>query len=130
MSITIHQPEHREAPRGYSEAASGNGILAVAGQLAAHELLQAEAGFAEQLVSALRRFVEVVESSGATRTDILLIRIYVTSVTEYTGSLREFGRDYKEALGGQYPATTLVEVSGLIDPRAKVEIEGLASVPD
>jgi enamine deaminase RidA (YjgF/YER057c/UK114 family) len=129
MSVTIHQPTGREAPRGFSEATSGGGIVAVSGQLAAAELLDDGAPFAEQFVSALTRFVEVLESSGATPADVLMLRIYVTSVGEYKGSLREFGGAYRDTFGGQYPATTLVEVSGLIDERAMVEIEGLAATP-
>jgi len=55
-----------------------------------------------------------------------MLRIYVTDVEAYKAGLASFGRTYGELLGGQFPATTLVEVGGLIDERAKVEIEGLA----
>ena len=129
MPVTIHQPSEREAPRGYSEATSGGGIIAVSGQLAADDLLERSAPFEDQFVSALTRFVEGVESAGAAAGDILLMRIYVTSVAEYKASLRAFGGAYRDTFGGQYPATTLVEVSGLIDERAKVEIEGIAAQP-
>jgi enamine deaminase RidA (YjgF/YER057c/UK114 family) len=129
MPVTVHQPAEREAPRGYSEATSGGGIVAVSGQLPAEELLEQSAPFAEQFVSALTRFVETVGAAGATPAEILLMRVYVTSVNEYKDSLRDFGGAYRDAFSGQYPATTLVEVSGLIDERAKVEIEGLALRP-
>ena len=129
MPVTVHQPTEREAPRGYSEATSGGGIVAVSGQLPAEGLLELSAPFAEQFVSALTRFVETVEAAGATPAEILLMRVYVTSVSEYKDSLREFGGAYRDAFSGQYPATTLVEVSGLVDERAKVEIEGLALQP-
>jgi enamine deaminase RidA (YjgF/YER057c/UK114 family) len=126
MSITIHQPEGREAPRGYSEATSANGLVCIAGQLAAPDVLESGGSFAQELISALGRFVDVAVASGASTSGILLLRIYVTSVQEYMSSAREFGKEYKQLLGGQFPATTLVEVSGFIDPRAKIEIEGLA----
>jgi enamine deaminase RidA (YjgF/YER057c/UK114 family) len=129
MPVTIHQPTEREAPRGYSEATSGAGIIAVSGQLPADDLLERSAPFDEQFVSALSRFVEGVEAAGATTGDILVMRIYVTSVSEYKSSLRAFGGAYRDTFGGQYPATTLVEVSGLVDERAMVEIEGLAVQP-
>jgi enamine deaminase RidA (YjgF/YER057c/UK114 family) len=129
MAVTSHQPAEREAPRGYSEATSGGGIIAVSGQLPEDDLLAGPAPFAEQFVSALSRFVEGVEAAGATSDDILLMRIYVTNVAEYKASLRDFGGAYRDTFGGQYPATTLVEVSGLIDERAMVEIEGLAVAP-
>jgi enamine deaminase RidA (YjgF/YER057c/UK114 family) len=129
MPVTVHQPSEREAPRGYSEATSGGGIVAVSGQLPADDVLERAAPFADQFVSALTRFVETAEAAGATAAEILLMRIYVTSVSEYRDALGSFGGAYRDAFSGHYPATTLVEVSGLIDARAKVEIEGLAVQP-
>jgi enamine deaminase RidA (YjgF/YER057c/UK114 family) len=129
MAITIHQPAGREAPRGYSEAASGGGVVAVAGQLPAADVLERGGAFHEQYASALARFVEVVESSGATAADVLLIRIYVTSLQAYRDELAQLGGAYRDTFGGRYPAATLVEVSGLVDERAMVEIEGLAIAP-
>lgn len=129
MSVTVHQPAEREAPRGYSEATSGGGIVAVSGQLPAEDLLDRSASFGEQFVSALNRFIEGVEAAGGTAGDVLLMRIYVTSVEEYKSALRAFGGAYRDAFSGKYPATTLVEVTGLVDGRAMVEIEGLAVQP-
>jgi enamine deaminase RidA (YjgF/YER057c/UK114 family) len=126
MSVSAHHPETREAPRGYSEATSGAGLVAVSGQLPAEEVLGRSAPFGEQFVSALQRFVETAESAGAGVGDILMMRIYVTDVNEYKAGLRSFGSIYRDTFFGRYPATTLVEVSGLIDERAMVEIEGLA----
>lgn len=127
MSIEYHCPEDREPPRGFSEAASAGGTIAISGQLAAPELLERNAPFAEQFVSALQRFLEVARSAGSEAGGVLMMRIYVTDVAAYRDGLREFGRDYKALLGGIYPATTLVEVSCLVDDRAQVEIEGLAT---
>ena len=129
MAITIHQPVGHEAPRGYSEAASGGGVVAVAGQLPAADVLERGGPFHEQYASALARFVEVVESSGATAADVLLIRIYVTSLQAYRDELAQLGGAYRDTFAGRYPAATLVEVSGLVDERAMVEIEGLAIAP-
>ena len=56
-----------------------------------------------------------------------MLRIYVTSVEDYRAGAKDLGPAYKEALEGHFPATTLVEVSGLVDERAVVEIEGLAT---
>lgn len=128
--VTIHQPSEREAPRGYSEATSARGaIVAVSGQLPAPELLDADADFKDQFLSALERVGEVLGSAGANVTDVILLRIYVTDLDAYKRGLRDFGARYGELLGGQFPATTLVEVSGLVDERALVEIEALAIVP-
>jgi acetolactate synthase-1/2/3 large subunit len=129
-SVTIHQPSDREAPRGYSEAASARGeLVAIAGQLPSPELLDEGAPFERQFVSALERFGEVVRASGANVTDVIMLRIYVTDLRAYKEGLQSFGADYRDLLDGQYPATTLVEVSGLVDDRAMVEVEGLAILP-
>jgi acetolactate synthase I/II/III large subunit len=129
MPVRIHQPSERPPPRGFSEATSGNGVVAISGQLAAEELLERKAPFHEQFISALRRFLEVAGSAGAAAEDVLIMRIYVTSVETYKAELKQFGSEYRDAYGGQYPATTLLEVSGLIDDRAMVEIEGMAALP-
>jgi enamine deaminase RidA (YjgF/YER057c/UK114 family) len=129
MTVTAHQPESREKARGYSEATSGQGIIAVAGQLPGSDVLERGAPFHEQFVSALERLIEALASAGATPADLLVLRIYVTNVAKYKDETKLFGSAYRDALGGQYPATTLVEVSALIDDRAMVEMEALAVQP-
>ena len=52
--------------------------------------------------------------------------IYVTDKKLYNAKLREIGRIWRENLGKWYPAMTLVEVKALLEPGARVEIEGLA----
>lgn len=129
MSVATHEVEQRERPRGYSEVTSGAGLIAVSGQMAGEEVLSGEPSFADQFASAMGRFMEALGAVGAGPNDILLMRIYVTSVDEYHSSLKDLGPAYRENFDGQYPATTLVGVSGLVDDRASVEIEGLAAQP-
>jgi acetolactate synthase-1/2/3 large subunit len=125
MPVVIHGVEGRPRPRGYSEATSSAGIVCISGQLAAEDVLAGASSFADQFKSAIRRFMEVAAAAGSNTDDVLLLRIYVTDMHAYHAAARDFGPAYKEALGGQYPATTLVQVTGLVDPRAMVEIEGL-----
>ena len=127
MPVTVHQPADRPRPRGYSEATSGGGVIAIAGQLAADEVLASSGGFVEQFTSALARFREVLDAAGARPDDVLMLRVYVTNVDDYRAEAGELGPGFKEALGGHFPASTLLEVSGLVDERAVVEIEGLAT---
>jgi acetolactate synthase-1/2/3 large subunit len=129
MPVRIHQPSERPPPRGFSEAASGGGILAIAGQLPDTELLERDAPFHEQFSSALDRFVEVLSSAEAKPEDVLMMRIYVASVDTYKAETKQFGGHFRDVFGGQYPAITLVEISALIDDRAMVEIEGMAALP-
>ncbi len=127
MPVTVHQPADRPRPRGYSEATSGGGVIAIAGQLAADDVLASGGGFVEQFTSALARFREVLDAAGARPHDVLMLRVYVTNVDDYRAEAGELGPAFKEALAGHFPASTLVEVSGLVDERAVVEIEGLAT---
>ena len=55
---------------------------------------------------------------------------YVTDMLSYRGSLREIGAAGRELVGRHYPAMAVVEVTALVEPRAKVEIEVTAMVPD
>ena len=129
MSVATHEVEERERPRGYSEVTSGAGLIAISGQLPSEEVLAGDPSFAEQFASAMGRFMEALAAVGAGPNDILLMRIYVSSVDEYHSSVKDLAPAYRENFDGQYPATTLVGVNGLVDDRAKVEIEGLAAQP-
>ena len=55
---------------------------------------------------------------------------YVTDKREYLACLGEVGRCYREIIGRNFPAMTLVEVSALVEDRAKIEIETTALVPE
>ncbi len=129
MGVRTHEVQERERPRGYSDVTSGAGMVAIAGQLPGEEALAGEGGLEEQFASAMARFLEALGAVGAGADDILLMRIYVTDVEEYRAKLKELAPVFRDTFDAQYPASTLVEVSGLIDPRARVEIEGLAVKP-
>ena len=55
---------------------------------------------------------------------------YVTDKHEYLAALREVGAAYRDVIGRHFPAMALVQVAGLVEDRAKVEIEATAVVPD
>ena len=55
---------------------------------------------------------------------------YVTSREEYLAQIKEVGAAYREVIGKHFPAMAVVEVSGLVESRAKVEIETTAVIPD
>jgi thiamine pyrophosphate-dependent acetolactate synthase large subunit-like protein/enamine deaminase RidA (YjgF/YER057c/UK114 family) len=129
MSVSPHEVEGRERPRGYSDVTSGAGVVAIAGQLPAEDVLDGDGGLPEQFASAMARFVEALGAVGAGPDDILSMRIYVTSAEDYRGSLKELAPVFQQTFDAQYPAMTLLEVSALIDERAVVEIEGLAAKP-
>lgn len=69
---------------------------------------------------------EVLETAGAGLADVVRTRMFVTDIDQW----EDIGRAHKEAFGDIMPATTMVEVSRLIDPRMLVEIEADAVVVD
>lgn len=86
--------------------------------------------FVGQVAQALRNIVAVLAEGGAGPEHIVRLTWYVTDKAEYLASLKDLGRAYKEIIGRHYPAMALVQVVGLVEDRAKVEIEATAVIPD
>ena len=130
--IETVQPEGWAKPRGYSNGMVGRGrTLCVAGQIG----WDGQGVFVgEDLVSqfgqALRNVVAVVEAAGGSAKDIVRLTIYVTDLDAYRENLKPIGAAYREALGKHFPAMALLGVAGLVEPRAKVEIEATALLED
>jgi enamine deaminase RidA (YjgF/YER057c/UK114 family) len=125
-------PEDLGAPRGYSHGTltpMGARILFVAGQVGwdREERLVGE-DFAAQFERALSNVVLVVRTAGGGRRDIARLTIYVTDKREYLDDLGAIGEAYRRIMGKHFPAMALVEVAGLVEPGAKVEIEGTAAI--
>ncbi len=131
MTATPVQPAGWLAPRGYSNGMRARGeLLAVAGQVGWNARGQlVEGGFAAQFEQALRNVVEVVRAAGGGAEHLISLTLYVTDRTEYLGALDEIGQGYRRVMGRHYPAMALVEVAGLVEPGAVVEIQGLAVLP-
>jgi len=118
------------APRGYSNGllVEGNGkLLFIAGQIAWNKDQQIVSDdFVEQFDRALANVIAVVKEAGGNPTNITRLGIYVTSKVEYRERTREVGEHYRKHMGKHFPAMVLLEVKGLLDERAKVEIEATA----
>jgi enamine deaminase RidA (YjgF/YER057c/UK114 family) len=56
--------------------------------------------------------------------------VYATELDEYRASLSDLGEVWRNHFGRRYPAMALVAVSALLDPLARVELMGVAVVPD
>lgn len=138
--MTAERPVHARAilpngwprPRGYSNGMAARGeLLAIAGMIgwdASEQLVSDE--FPAQFRQALANVVAVVTEAGGQPEHVISLTVYVTDKREYIAELAAVGAAYRELMGRHYPAMALVEVAGLLEPRAKVEIQGLAVLPD
>ncbi len=132
MSFEIVNPESLGAPRGWNNgliAPPGGRLLFVAGQAGWEEgAAGAPPGFVEQFARALDKVLAVVRAAGSGPTDVARLTIFVTDLAAYRASRKPLGDAWRARFGKHYPAMTLVEVKGLVDPGAVVEIEATAVV--
>jgi enamine deaminase RidA (YjgF/YER057c/UK114 family) len=70
--------------------------------------------------------VAVLAAAGAVPEQVARVTWYITDRTAYTANTRALGRVWRESFGRHYPAMTLVVVAGLLEERARVEIEATA----
>lgn len=119
-------------PKGYS-----NGVAATGRQVFVSGMVgwDAECRFASddfvaQARQALENVVAVLAEAGARPEHIVRMTWYVLDKREYLDAGRELGAAYREVIGRHYPAMSAVQVSALMEDRARVEIEATAVVPD
>jgi enamine deaminase RidA (YjgF/YER057c/UK114 family) len=133
MPFTLINPEPLGTPSGYSHGllADAQGkLLFIAGQIAWDQNQQIVSDdFVEQFDRALGNLVTVVHAAQGKAEHVVRLIIYVTNKREYRERTREVGERYRKHLGKHFPAMVLVEVAGLLDDGAKVEIEGIALIP-
>lgn len=133
MSFTLINPEALGAPSGYSNGLLVDGagkLLFIAGQIAWDQNQKIISDdFVEQFDKALANVVTVLRTAGGEAENIARLVIYVTNKVEYRERTKEVGDSYRKHMGKHFPAMVLVQVAGLLDDRAKVEIEGMAVIP-
>jgi enamine deaminase RidA (YjgF/YER057c/UK114 family) len=132
MKMTIINPEVLSQPRGYNNGVlfEGGSLLFIAGQIGwDRESRIVSDDFAQQFTQALENVLAVVRQAGGGPENIGRLLIFVTDKDEYTSSVRDIGTAYRQLMGKHFPAMTLVEISSLLEPLAKVEIEALAVIP-
>jgi len=120
-------------PNGYAHGMAASGrVVVTAGQIGWDPTTHAFASddFTAQAAQALRNVVAVLRAAGATPEQLVRLTWYVTSRDEYLEARRALGTAYRDVIGRHFPAMTVVVVSGLLEARAKVEIEGMAVVPE
>ena len=126
------QPPNWPRPKGYANGVAAKGSLVflsgMVGWNAGQEF--AARDFAGQVRQALLNIVAVLDQANAKPEHIARITWYVIDKSEYRAAARKMGVIYREIMGKHYPAMTVVEVSGLVEEKARVEIEVTAVVPE
>jgi enamine deaminase RidA (YjgF/YER057c/UK114 family) len=129
--MQILQPPGWARARGFSNGIAAQGRLVfIAGQIGwdAQQRWQ-EHGFAGQFRQALENIIAVLKEAKGKPEHIVRLTWYVLDREEYMNSLKAVGEAYRELMGKHYPTMAVVQVSGLIEPEARLEIEATAVVP-
>lgn len=125
----VVNPKALPAPVGFNHGVlmEGSRILFLAGQNGASQGSEIVSDdFCVQFEWALKNLLEVLKEAGGKPAQLGMMNIYVTDRDEYGRARKDIGKVWKRHLGRHYPACAMFEVKGLWDPKAKVELEGIA----
>ena len=126
------QPAEWSKPRGFSHGIAVDGPgrwVVLAGQTGGDAKGEYQPDMAGQVGVALRRIIKLLAEAGAGPEHIVRLTWYLTSRSEYEAAGAGIGAAWRETLGRNFPPSTLLYIEGLVDLRAKVEIEVTAFVP-
>jgi enamine deaminase RidA (YjgF/YER057c/UK114 family) len=126
------QPPDWPRPKGYTNGVSAKGSMVFVSGIVGWNVQGefASRDFVAQVRQALLNIVEVLNQAKAKPEHIARMTWYVLDKGEYMASGKEMGAAYREIIGRHYPAMTVVEVSGLVETDARVEIEVTAVIPE
>ena len=130
--MKLLQPEGWTPPKGYANGVMARGtMIFVGGQIGWNAQQQFESDdFIVQTRQALQNILAVLQAGGAGPEHMVRMTWYVVDRVEYVARLKELGAAYREVMGKHFPAMTCVEVSALVEERARIEIEVTAVLPD
>ena len=130
--MRVLQPAEWSKPRGFSHGVELDGPgkwIVLAGQTGGDDKGDYPADMAAQIAVALQRIITLLAEAGAGPQHIVRLTWYLTSRSEYQAAGAGIGAAWKETLGRNFPPSTLLYIDGLVDARAKVDIEVTAFVP-
>jgi len=132
MTMQILQPPGWARPKGFSNGISCKGRLVfIGGQIGwSGQGEWIDRSFAGQFRQALKNILEVLAQAGGKPEHLVRLTWYVLDRKEYLASLRELGAAYRELMGRHYPTMAVVQVSGLVENDARLEIEATAVIPE
>ena len=131
--MKVLQPPGWARPKGFSNgiAVRGGTTVYIAGQIGWNAEARFEhVTFAGQFRQALQNIVAVLAQAGGKPEHLVRLTWYVIDKEEYLASVREVGAAYREVIGRHYPTMAVVQVSGLVESQARLEIEATAVIPD
>lgn len=130
--MKLLQPAEWLPPKGYANGIAAKGTLVfVGGQIGWNGQQQFETDdFIAQTRQALINIVAVLREANAGPEQMVRMTWYIVDRDEYVLRLKELGTVYREVMGRHFPTMSCVEVSRLVELRAKVEIEVTAVVPE
>jgi enamine deaminase RidA (YjgF/YER057c/UK114 family) len=125
------EPPGWKKPSGYANGIEAEGrTVFVAGQIGCRaDATMSGPDIVSQTRQALRNIEAVLACAGASVQHIARMTWYVVDLAEYRRERKAIGEAYREVMGDHYPAMTLVQVAGLVEEDARVEIEATAVVP-
>ena len=128
----ILQPEGWAKPIGYSNGVAARGRqVYVGGQIGWNGQCQFETDdFVEQVRQTLKNVVAVLAAAGAGPEHVTTMTWYFIDKAEYLANLKGIGQAYREIMGKNFPAMAAMQVTALIEDRAKIEIQAIAVVPE
>jgi enamine deaminase RidA (YjgF/YER057c/UK114 family) len=131
---TLHamlQPPGWPRPKGFANGIRARGeTVFVGGMIGQDAQGRFAQGFVAQMKLALENIAAVLKEAGATPQHIVRLTWYVRDMDEYLGDLPALGAAYREVMGRHFPAMAVVEVTRLVEPLARLEIEATAVLPE
>ena len=126
------QPAGWTRPIGYANGVAARGkMIFVAGQIGWNEQCKFESDdLIDQTSQTLKNVAAILRAGGAAPEHVVSMTWFLLDRKEYSARLREIGAVYRDVMGRHFPAMTALQVSGLIEDRAKVEIQTIAVIPD
>ena len=131
--MQILQPPSWARPKGFSNgiAVQGGKTVYIAGQVGATGQGEwREKSFAGQFRQTLKNILEVLAEAGGRPEHLVRLTWYVLDKQEYLGALKDVGTAYRELMGKHYPTMAVVQVAGLMETEARLEIEATAVIPE
>ncbi len=123
-------PRGWQRPSGYAYGMTARGRIVATGGVVGWDVMgNFPDGFVAQARQAFSNILVILAEGGAGPEHLIRLTWYVIDLPEYRASLKELGRAYRETIGANYPAMAVVEVKGLLEPQARLEVEATAVVP-